>query len=131
MDPVEIEQLIANAAEYGQQTLAQQVQQAVTTAQLQTQLQDNNSDQHQQQLDHASGTAEVAQTQANQNPLPGQSTSLKLAKPKTFTGKRSDDVANWIFSMRNLFAVQTLTETEKLVHASSFRGGAILVAGSS
>jgi hypothetical protein len=123
MDPEEIEQLIANAVERGQQTLTQQMQeQAATIAQLQAQLQDNNSDhqQHQQQLDHTSGTAEVAHTQTNPNPLPRQSTSLKLPKPEKFTGKRSDDVANWIFSMSNLFAVQTLTETEKLVYAISF-----------
>jgi Retrotransposon gag protein len=84
-------------------------------------LQDNNSyQQHLQQLDHASGIAEVAQTQTNPNPLPGQSTSVKLPKPEKVTGKRCDDVANWIFSMSNLFAVQTLTETEKLVYAISF-----------
>jgi hypothetical protein len=115
MDQGEIEQRIANAVERGQQTLAQQVQeQAAMIAQLQAQLQDNNSDQqqHQQIIDHASGTGDVILSQANSNPLPGESTSLKLPKPENFIGKRSDDVANWIFSMSNLFAVQTLTETE-------------------
>jgi Retrotransposon gag protein len=97
----------------------------VTIAQVQTQLKDNNSDHqhhqhHQQQLDHASGIAEVAQTQTNPNPLPGQSTLLKLPKPEKFTAKRSNDVANWIFSMSILFSVQTLTETEELVYAISF-----------
>jgi hypothetical protein len=63
MDQGEIEQLIANAVERGQQTLAQQVQeQAAIIAQLQAQLQDNNSDQqqHQQQIDLASGTGDVS-----------------------------------------------------------------------
>jgi hypothetical protein len=66
MDQGESEQLIANAVERGQQTLAQQVQeQAAIIVQLQAQLQDNNSDQqqHQQQIDHASGTGDVIMSQ--------------------------------------------------------------------
>jgi hypothetical protein len=124
MDPAEIERLIANSVEQVQQTLTQQVQeQAATIAQLQDQLQVNNNgrQQHQQRLDQASGTTELVKAQSNPTPLPGQqSTSLRFPKPDKFTGKRSDDIANWIFSMDNLFAVQTLPETQKVVYAVSF-----------
>jgi light-regulated signal transduction histidine kinase (bacteriophytochrome) len=85
MDPGEIEQLIANTVKRSQQALAQQVlEQAATIARLQAQLQDNNSDQqqHQQQLDHASGTGELAQIKTNPNLLRGLSTSLKLPNPE-------------------------------------------------
>jgi Retrotransposon gag protein len=46
---------------------------------------------------------------------------LRLSKPEKFTGKRSDDVANWLFTMDNLFAAHThFTQSQMVAYATSY-----------
>jgi hypothetical protein len=80
-------------------------EQAATIAQLHNQLLGNNGTQHDAEHNNGSGT-ELVQNQPMS--FSEQETStLRFPKPEKFTGKRSDDVANWLFTMDNLFAAQT------------------------
>jgi hypothetical protein len=101
MHTTEVQQLIANAVQQSQAHLAAQIdEQAAIVAQLQNQSLENNSTQHDAKQNNESGT-EIVQNQPV--PFSGQETSnLRFPIPERFTGKRSDDVKNWLFTMDNL-----------------------------
>jgi hypothetical protein len=118
MNAAEVQQLIANAVQQSQAHLTAQMEQAATIAQLDNQLLGNNGTQHDAEHNNGSGT-ELVQNQPMS--FSGQETStLRFPKPEKFTGKRSDDVANWLFTMDNLFSAQThFTQSQMVAYATS------------